>query len=52
MNMNVDDIECDESMIVNEQLKNRFYQFQKCNYQFLLSFQISIEKRECQYYNY
>ena len=30
---NVDDIECDESIVVNELLKNRFHQFQKCNYQ-------------------
>ena len=31
--MNVDDIECDESIVVNELLKNRFHQFQKFNYQ-------------------
>ena len=32
MNVNTDDIECDESIVVNEYLNNRFYQFQKCNY--------------------
>ena len=32
MKMNIDDIECDESIVVNELLKNRFHQFQKCNY--------------------
>ena len=31
MNVNVDDIECDESILVFNILRSRFYQFQKCN---------------------